>query len=88
MHSNFDSWRDFYTRLNNVKDYLDSKKIKNYHFSCEREHPYVKITPKWNRAFIMKTPFKKGGHMALDNSHPGEKQHKKLADIMYNVINT
>ena len=88
MHSNFDSWRDFYTRLNNVKDYLDSKKIKNYHFSCEREHPYVKITPKWNRAFIMKTPFKKGGHLALDNSHPGEKQHKKLADIMYNVINT
>ena len=88
MHSNFDSWRDFYTRLNNVRDYLDSKKIKNYHFSCERDHPYVGITPKWNRVNLHKTPFVKGMPLALDNNHPGEESHKKLADIMYNVINT
>ena len=88
MHSNFDSWRDFYTRLNNVRDYLDSKKIKNYHFSCERDHPYVGITPKWNRVNLHNTPFDKGMPLALDNNHPGEESHKKLADIMYNVINT
>ena len=88
MHSNFDSWRDFYTRLNNVRDYLDSKKIKNYHFSCERDHPYVGITPKWNRVNLHNTPFVKGMPLALDNNHPGEESHKKLADIMYNVINT
>ena len=88
MHSNFDSWRDFYTRLNNVRDYLDSKKIKNYHFSCEKEHPYVEKTPKWNRVNLHNTPFVKGMPLALDNNHPGEESHKKLADIMYNVINT
>jgi len=88
IHSNFDSWRDFYTRLNNVRDYLDSKKIKNYHFSCERDHPYVGITPKWNRVNLHNTPFVKGMPLALDNNHPGEESHKKLADIMYNVINT
>jgi len=88
IHSSFDSWRDFYTRLNNVRDYLDSKKIKNYHFSCEREHPYVEKTPKWNRVNLHNTPFVKGMPLALDNSHPGEESHKRLADIMYNVINT
>lgn len=89
MHSDFDSWLDFFTRLNNVRDYLDWKGVKNYHFSCEdHRESYFNKSPDWNRTKLHWTPFDLSLQPALDKIHPGEQSHINLANTMFNIINT
>ena len=84
-----DAIKDMYVRINLAKYYLDSKGIKNYHYSCDKSDnngnkdlsTFPK--PKWSSIYLPKIVkyFRKG--VALDNMHPGVESHKTFAEELY-----
>ena len=87
MHDDYDMHLDFYLRANYVKKYLDSLDIENYHWRLETT--LAENKPNWNQVQFIDFDYhkiKKQYPLAEDNLHPGEKAHKKVAEVLFQHI--
>jgi hypothetical protein len=72
---------DFYTRLNHINTYLQTKDIKSFNYIIEDSEA---TAPEWNTVDILGL-FQKIDE-ADDACHPGENSHAVFADEIYNHI--
>ena len=75
-----------YVRMNLVKQFLDSKGIKNYHSTCHEEHDIKNVDPPlWNNVELLDIGYHHPDK-GLDNEHPGLKSHIRVSNNLYNII--
>jgi|TARA_R110002124_G_scaffold19114_1_gene76996 hypothetical protein len=72
---------DFYTRLNHINTYLQTKNIKSFNYVIEDSE---NESPEWNTVDILGV-FQKIDE-ADDECHPGEHSHVVFADEIHNHI--
>ena len=72
---------DFYTRLNHINTYLQTKNIKSFNYVIEDSE---NESPEWNTVDILGL-FQKIDE-ADDECHPGEHSHVVFADEIHNHI--
>lgn len=72
---------DFYTRLNHINTYLQTKNIKSFNYIIEDSEDEA---PEWNTVDILGL-FQKIDE-ADDECHPGKHSHAVFADNIYNYI--
>ena len=88
-YSDTDAYNDAHVRINLAKYFLDSKGIKNYHYSCNNsDHNRDKdlnsfAQPKWSAVPLAQIAKNFTIDVALDNMHPGVRSQRKLADDIY-----
>lgn len=79
---------EFYSKFNQIKMFLDSKQIANYHFHVDQDE----LEPfKWNQFDMMPVDYaniRTKNPLAEDNLHPGPRAHKELADDIFKQIRT
>ena len=90
-HAHFDIDQQIRSWLakHHVENFLDNIKIKNYHFlsdaKTELEKRPVFLSFK-NLQTVELNDIIFTYPRALDNSHPGLLAHKKIAELMYNIV--
>ena len=85
-HSDIDAILDSYCRISQVKHYLDSKGIRNFHFINDKRWAWQSDSQLIDQKICKCLLFKKEHGVALDGMHPGKKAHKKYAKAIYDFI--
>lgn len=96
FYTNIDSDIDNFMRINLVKHYLDSKKIKSYNYIWainERvSNKHLGTTsynmqhiPDWNAVNLIKIK-QPTTDLAIDKRHPGHNSHRNIAKVMFKMI--
>ena len=85
-----DRIKDFYIRTDHAKRYLDSKNIKNYHFSCNNgSDDFLSSQPHWTEVKFDRKNILSSGifvDLALDQDHPGPQSHINFANYIIENI--
>lgn len=85
-NQNIENYKD----INFSKLYLDSKGIKNYHFTWQQLPFNNQLTPSWNVVDLHYINLFEENNIFLDyaddRAHPGIETQKHISNIMYNII--
>ena len=78
--SDYNAWYDSMVQINLAKAHLDSLGLKNLHFTWDPS-PYQRKRPNWSKVQLIHKFFPEVD-FASDNSHPGIKSQKIMAEFM------
>lgn len=81
-----DSLKDTCIRINFIKNYLDSKKIKNYHSVFDNYDLNETKMLHWNNVKFLDIEFQ-SIDLAVDQIHPGIRSQALFADDIYKELN-
>ena len=80
LDSDYNAWHDSMVQINLAKAHLDSLHLKNFHFTWDPS-PLQRDRPNWNKVHLVNKQFSEVD-FASDNSHPGVKSQKLMAEFM------